>query len=212
MWWCSAMGGLSSTCFPGIRCFTASSPLRRSWACAWSKGSGNRLSTWRSVILLALPALAVPVNSVAALYCVGDRWHSVVLGAPGRNAVLAADRCYVLPVSRSLEDYGLWPRHGRGASHDERAHSMAMVGVGVMVDCGLGIPDRSLPLDLAPLEGSSFRSGPCQCHGILGVFLSVPTCGWQGALRHIFPAKHLQHICLLPGDLRMLAAAANDPK
>ncbi|MGO8814605.1 MAG: hypothetical protein ACLQVG_08035 [Terriglobia bacterium] len=27
--------------------------------------------TWHSVILLALPALAVPVNSVAALYCVG---------------------------------------------------------------------------------------------------------------------------------------------
>lgn len=27
--------------------------------------------TWRSILLLALPALAVPVNSVAALYCIG---------------------------------------------------------------------------------------------------------------------------------------------
>ena len=33
------MGGLSSICLPGIRCFTASAPLRRSWACAWLKGS-----------------------------------------------------------------------------------------------------------------------------------------------------------------------------
>ena len=75
--------------------------------------------TWRGLILLALPALAVAVHSVAALYCRRRSGHSLVLGASRGGAFMAADHADVLPVSRGLEDYGLWPSFGRGAGDDQ---------------------------------------------------------------------------------------------
>ena len=68
-WRCLANGGpfshliLGHSVLHGLGAITAIMGL-----CLVRKGAGIG-PTWRGVILLALPALAVPVHSVAALYC-----------------------------------------------------------------------------------------------------------------------------------------------
>lgn len=74
---------------------------------------------WRGFILAALPAVAVAVHTVAALYCLGVVGILLFWGRLGACTFVAADRVNVRPVSRSLEDYGLRSCPGRGASDDQ---------------------------------------------------------------------------------------------
>ena len=62
--------------------------------------------TWRGLILLALPALAVAVNSVAALYCVGVVGILLFWGRLRSAAFVAADYA---DVSACFSELGrLW--------------------------------------------------------------------------------------------------------
>ena len=69
--------------------------------------------TWRGVTLLALPALAVPVQFTGFRVLLWYRGNSLVLGAAPGYTVVAVHRADVLPVSRRLEVDGLQPLPGR---------------------------------------------------------------------------------------------------
>jgi hypothetical protein len=79
--------------------------------CLVERERGSTL-TWRGVILLVLPALAVPVNSVAALYCIGVAGILLFWGRFG------AIRSWLLIILMFCLFLGSWTIMGYGHAPD----------------------------------------------------------------------------------------------
>ena len=131
--------------------------------------------TWRGIILLALPALAVAVNSVAALYCVG------VVGILLFWGRLGAARSWLSIMLMFCLFLEAWKIMGYGNAPDavgatiKAAFGLALVAACDLVHCWPRIPDRCLPLDITTLEGPSFCLGTNQCRGVASAFPPVPS-------------------------------------
>ena len=115
--------------------------------CLVRKGAESAL-TWRGSFCWRCRRLAVAVNSVAALYCVG------VVGILLFWGRLGATRSWLAIVLMFCLFLGAWNVMGYSHSPDAARAMIKEHGTGSMVDAGRvvhgrpGIPDRGLPLDL----------------------------------------------------------------
>ena len=167
--------------------------------------------TWRGVTLLALPALAVPVHPVAALYCLGV---TGILLFWGRLREMQSWLPIVLMFGLFL---GAWKIMGYSQSPDaaqvmlkEHPTCTMVDALNVVFDCA-GISHCGLPLDLTILEGASFCPVPGQRRGTSGVYSPAQSQRRQREIRHLFFAMHVQHLCLLPDAFRMVARCRTSP-
>jgi len=97
--------------------------------------------TWRGVILLALPALAVPVNSVAALYCIGVAGILLFWGRLGsaRSWLLIILMLCLFLGAWKIMDYGHAPDAARATIKEHVTWQWWTVAVWFIVGLGFRI-------------------------------------------------------------------------
>ena len=131
--------------------------------------------------------------------------HSLVLGASrkhGRGCSIVLMLCLFLGAWKIM-DYGHAPDAAQATIKEHATWQWWTLAVW-FIDWP-GIPDRGLPLDLTALKDPFSAMVLASVLGLLTFSLLLQPQRCQRALRHIFLARHLQHLCVLPDDLWMLA-------
>ena len=131
---------------------------------------------WREFILLALPALAVPVNSVAAMYCVAV---AGILLFWGNIRVLRNWLHFFLMPGLFVAAWEIMGYvHATDASGMMMKRHLALQWWPITVlGGGLGVPNHGVSLDIPALKGPSLCLGAGECRGSVGLFSLSSTPG-----------------------------------
>ena len=160
--------------------------------------------------MLALPALAVPVNSVGVVVLLWCSEHSLVLGSAPVGASMAVDLNELPPVSRRLENHGLWECTGFSGNCDQSKFASPMVDTCHLVQYWPGIPDHRLRWISKPLRDPVSALVLASVVGLLGFFLLVQFSNGQEVYGTIF-LQCLLSIFAFSGSVWILAWRSNAP-